>query len=81
MAKKQNDRTPPESGTKYNKIYKGKKYVLRVEESSGQVRYFVDKLNSKNEVIIGTKSFKSPTAAAISITKNSVNGWRFWKIS
>jgi hypothetical protein len=51
-------------GTEFSSTYKGRQY-------SG----FVD----NGALVVNGKRFNSPSAAAISITKNSVNGWIFWK--
>jgi len=52
------------SGTEFRASYRGKTYLARVE--SGAL------------VLHGTR-FDSPSAAAMSITKNPVNGWTFWQ--
>jgi hypothetical protein len=52
-------------GTQFRKTYKGQTYTAEI----------------KNGRWIGTdgKPRKSPSDAAVSITKNNVNGWRFWE--
>ena len=52
-------------GTDFRAHYKGQMYTARVE---GGVL-----------VLANGKRFDSPSAAAVSITGNSVNGWRFWE--
>lgn len=52
------------AGTEFRARYKGQTYKAHVE----------DGLLSLNG-----KKFDSPSAAAISITNNAVNGWRFWE--
>ena len=51
-------------GTELRATYKGQTYLARV--SSGAL------------VLDGTR-FNSPSAAAMSITHNPVNGWTFWE--
>jgi hypothetical protein len=52
-------------GTQFRKTYKGQTYTAEI----------------KNGRWIGAdgKPRKSPSHAAVSITKNNVNGWRFWE--
>jgi hypothetical protein len=52
------------AGTEFRANYKGQTFTARVEGG--------------NLILKGVK-FSSPSAAAISITKTSVNGWRFWE--
>ena len=59
----------PELGSVFEKKYHGKIYKLKVVNSITGIAYEIDGL-----------LFKTPTAAAKSITKNEVNGWEFWKI-
>jgi len=51
-------------GTEFRATYKGRSHI-------GVVR--------SGELVVDGKSFSSPSAAAISITENSVNGWKFWE--
>lgn len=51
-------------GTELRATYKGQTYLARV--SSGALVY-------------DSKRFNSPSAAAMSITGNPVNGWTFWE--
>ena len=44
--------------------YKGQTYLGRVEGGA---------------LVLSGKRFDSPSAAAVSITRNPVNGWRFWE--
>jgi hypothetical protein len=60
-------RTPPKPGSTFKREYQGKSYTLSVVEQSGRLQYRL-----KGEV------FTSPSAAAQSLTKYSVNGWLFW---
>ena len=68
MARKRK-RNSPTFGSKYTKRYKGKTYQMVVSRIDGGIGYSV----------LG-RTYKSPSAAAKSITKMEVNGWRFWKI-
>jgi hypothetical protein len=51
-------------GTEFRAAYKGQRYVGRVEHGA---------------LVVNGERFSSPSAAAISITDNPVNGWRFWE--
>jgi len=44
--------------------YKGQTYLGRVESGA---------------LVLGGERFDTPSAAAMSITKNPVNGWTFWE--
>jgi hypothetical protein len=50
-------------GTEFRSSYKGQMYYARVDDGF---------------LTLNDKKFSSPSAAAMSITKNSVNGWKFW---
>ena len=63
------ERPSPRVGSVFVKEYKGKRYILKVIRADGNIAYETDKT-----------AFGSPTAAAKSITKTEVNGWKFWKI-
>jgi hypothetical protein len=52
------------SGTEFRATYKGKTYLGRVEGGA---------------LVLNGKRFDSPSAAAISVTRNPVNGWHFWQ--
>lgn len=52
--------------TSLHKEYKGRKYKA--------------KLTPKGQIKIGNKTYNTPTAAAKSIVKHGVNGWKFWYI-
>lgn len=52
------------SGTEFQAQYRGQLYSGRVERSA---------------LVVNGKSFDTPSKAAMSITKNSVNGWNFWE--
>jgi hypothetical protein len=57
----------PKVGTVFEKKYRGKYYKVAVVKCSGKTAYDV-----------GGRTFKTPTAAAKSITKHEINGWVFW---
>ena len=52
------------SGTEFRASYKGMTHLARVEGGS---------------LTLKGKRYESPSAAAMSITGNPVNGWRFWE--
>jgi hypothetical protein len=52
------------AGTEFRAVYKGQTYLARVEGGA---------------LVLSGKRFDSPSAAAVSITRNPVNGWRFWQ--
>lgn len=51
-------------GTAFRATYRGQIYHGRVESGG---------------LVVDGKSFSSPSAAAVAITKNPVNGWTFWE--
>jgi len=51
-------------GTDFRATYKGKAYTGRVQGGT---------------LVVDGKSYESPSAAAVAITGNAVNGWRFWE--
>jgi hypothetical protein len=51
-------------GTEFRATYKGQLYTGKVENGA---------------LVVNGERFTSPSAAAISITGNPVNGWRFWE--
>ena len=51
-------------GTEFRAQYKGQTILGKVENGA---------------LVIGGRRFDSPSAAAVFITKNPVNGWRFWE--
>lgn len=51
-------------GTEVRATYKGKTYLARVENGA---------------LLLNGERFDTPSAAAMSITKNPVNGWTFWE--
>lgn len=59
----------PKVGSKFTKIWQGITYEMTVIVVNNEIYYKVN-----DEV------FRSPTGAAKSITKRSVNGWKFWRI-
>lgn len=52
------------AGTELRAHYKGQTYLARVEGGA---------------LVVDGKRFDSPSAAAMSITGNPVNGWTFWE--
>lgn len=66
---KTNNREMPKTGTVFEKRYEGKNYKLKVVTSPTGPAF---DLNGH--------LFKTPTAAAKSITRHEVNGWVFWKM-
>jgi hypothetical protein len=52
------------TGTELRATYKGQTYLARVVDGG---------------LVLNGKRFESPSAAAVSITKNPVNGWTFWE--
>jgi hypothetical protein len=57
----------PKPGTAFERKWRDKSYRLQVVEKNGTLAYEV-----------GGRIFSTPSAAAKSITKQEVNGWRFW---
>ena len=51
-------------GTEFRATYKGQMYTGLV---------------AKGALVVQGKRFTSPSSAAVSITGNPVNGWRFWE--
>jgi hypothetical protein len=62
-------RPTPTVGTIRRREFKGELYTLEVVEEEGKIKYRVKGV-----------SYASPTAAAKSITRMEVNGWRFWRL-
>ena len=52
------------TGTEFRAHYKGQTFIGRVENGA---------------LVLNGKPFDSPSAAAVSITGNPVNGWHFWQ--
>ena len=52
------------SGTEFRATYKGQTYYGKVEPGA---------------LVVDNTSFNSPSAAAVKITGNPVNGWTFWE--
>ena len=52
------------SGTEFRATYKGQQYTGTVENGA---------------LVINGERFTTPSAAAVAITGNPVNGWRFWE--
>jgi hypothetical protein len=51
-------------GTEFRASYKGETYLGRVDNGA---------------LVLNGKRFDTPSAAAMSITRNPVNGWTFWE--
>lgn len=51
-------------GTEFRAAYKGQQFTAIVKNGA---------------LVMNGKRFTSPSAAAVSITGNPVNGWRFWE--
>jgi hypothetical protein len=52
------------AGTEFRAAYKGQTYLARVEGGA---------------LVLNDKRYDTPSAAAMSITRNPVNGWTFWE--
>jgi hypothetical protein len=52
------------AGTEFRASYKGQSYLARVENGA---------------LVLNGAHYDSPSAAAMSITGNPVNGWTFWE--
>lgn len=61
-------KTPP-VGSIFKRDFAGKQHTLKVMNSPSGIIYELD-----------GRIFKTPTAAAKSLTKYEVNGWKFWNI-
>ena len=59
----------PKIGRRFSKKFRGRLYRMTAVKSNNEIGYKV-----------GRKIYKSPSAAARSITKYEVNGWVFWNI-
>jgi len=60
---------PPQVGTTYIKLYRGKVHSMKVVLENGRVGYRVAGV-----------THKTPTGAASPITKTPWSGWQFWGI-
>ena len=60
----------PDVDSTFIRIFKDKKYIMTVVKQNTEIAFKV-----------GQVIYDSPTAAARSIYKNQVNGWRFWKMN
>jgi hypothetical protein len=75
MDRKQATRGPrylPPIGTRLVGHFKGQRYEAVIIE--------VKDFPEKKGIHLNKKIYRSMTAAATAISKQSVNGWRFWKI-
>ncbi len=66
---KRKPRTPPKPGMVFEKTYHKKRFTLSVVNNGQEIGYKLDKT-----------IYRSPSAAAKSLTKCEVNGWKFWDI-
>ena len=66
---KRKERPNPKVGSEFIKEFKGKTHKLKVVKEGSAIAYQ-----------LGASVFPSPSAAAKSITKNEINGWKFWNI-
>ena len=71
MAKRKNERKLPKVGTTLIGKHKGKEYKATIVKDNN--------LPNGRGIRFQNKTYKSMTAAATSITKNSVNGWDLWR--
>jgi hypothetical protein len=71
MQKRKISRELPAVGTILKGKFHGKLYEAKIVKSSSSP--------IGREIKYNNKLFPSMTAAAKAITKNPVNGWRFWK--
>ena len=56
-------------GTTFDRKWRNRLYRMRVVAQNGKAAFEVE-----------NRVFATPSAAAKSITKQEVNGWRFWRI-
>ena len=63
------ERSNPKVGCEYVRKFKNKTYKLKVIKTREGIAYDL------NDTV-----FSSPSAAAKSITKTEMNGWKFWKM-
>jgi hypothetical protein len=61
------DHKAPKIGSTFEKMFKQRKFQLNIVSTPSGTGYEV-----RGQV------FRSPSGAAKSITKTSVNGWKFW---
>lgn len=59
----------PKVGDTFNRIFKQVQYTMTVVEDGKRIGYKV-----------GKNVYRSPSAAAESVTQTAVNGWKFWRI-
>lgn len=52
------------AGTEFRSHYRGQTHLARVDRAA---------------LVVNGKRYDTPSAAAMSITKNPVNGWTFWE--
>ena len=59
----------PKVGDTFNRTFKHVQYTMTVVEEGNRIGYKV-----------GNNVYRSPSAAAKSVTQTAVNGWTFWRI-
>ena len=70
MAKgKSKERSQPKEGQIFIKVYKNKKYSLKIVKEGGKTKFKV-----------GNEIFNSPSGAAKYVSQCAQNGWIFWGI-
>jgi len=69
MKSVKNEYSLPKHGSKHERNWKGKIYEMSIIKEGEAIKFLVD-----------GKKFSSPTGAAKNITKQEVNGWRFWHL-
>lgn len=62
-------RNSPAVGASYITTYKGKSYRMEIVATRRGIGYRVS-----------GKTFTSPSAAGKSVTRHSINGWKFWNM-
>jgi hypothetical protein len=60
----------PKLGSKHERKWREKIYEMSVIKEDGTIKFMVN-----------GKKFSSPSGAAKHITKQAVNGWRFWHLT
>lgn len=59
----------PKVGDTFNRTFKQVQYTMKVVKEEKRIGYEV-----------GNNVYRSPSAAAKSVTRTAVNGWKFWHI-
>ena len=61
--------TLPKVGDTFKRTFKQVQYTMKVVKEEKRIGYKV-----------GNSVYRSPSAAAKSVTQTAVNGWKFWHI-